>query len=359
MSGAAHPNAAIPHVLLDRTAPAALPRDALSRPLHDLRISVIDRCNFRCPYCMPEDQYAHDHVFLSKQQRLRFEEIVRLAQAFVALGVRKLRLTGGEPLLRRDLPELVRMLAQIPDVEDLALTTNGVLLPRLAQALRDAGLMRLTISLDTLDAQTFRQLSGGRGEVDEVLAGIAAAEAAGFAQLKLNCVVMRGSNDAQVFDLLERFRGSGHIVRFIEYMDVGTLNGWSAERVVPSAELAERIAARWPLVPLARGYRGEVAERYAFADGAGEIGFIGSVSQPFCGDCTRARLSADGKLYTCLFAPAGHDLREPLRAGASDADLRALIAARWRRRADRYSELRAELRAGGNPDKVEMYTIGG
>jgi cyclic pyranopterin phosphate synthase len=345
---------AIPHTLL--TPP---PQDRRGRPLHDLRISVIDRCNFRCPYCMPEDQYAHDHAFLSKDERLRFEEIERIARAFVALGVRKLRLTGGEPLLRRDLPTLVRMLAAIPQVEDLALTTNGVLLPRFAQALRDAGLKRLTVSLDTLDPQTFREFSGGRGEVAEVLAGIEAAERAGFTRIKLNCVVLRGANDGQILDLVERFRGTGHIVRFIEYMDVGTINGWQAERVVTSAELLARIAVRWPVEPLARNYAGEVAERYAFTDGAGEIGFISSVSQPFCGDCTRARLSADGRLYTCLFATAGHDLRGPLRDGASDAELAALIAQRWSARGDRYSELRAETRASGNPGKVQMYTIGG
>ena len=337
---------------------AAPVRDALQRPLHDLRISVIDRCNFRCPYCMPEDQYAHDHVFLAKDQRLRFEEIERITRAFVRLGVRKLRLTGGEPLLRRELPELVRILAQIPQVEDLALTTNGVLLPRFAQALRDAGLKRLTVSLDSLDPATFHQLSGGRGQVEEVLAGIAAAEAAGFAQIKLNCVVMRGVNDTRVLDLIERYRGTRHIVRFIEYMDVGTLNGWRPDFVVPSAELIERIATRWPLQPLERNYGGEVAQRYAFADGAGEIGFISSVSQPFCGDCSRARLSADGKLYTCLFAQSGFDLREPLRAGATDDQLAALVAQRWAQRADRYSEQRAQLRARGG-DKVEMFAIGG
>jgi cyclic pyranopterin phosphate synthase len=346
--------APIPHTLVD-----AEPRDALARPLHDLRISVIDRCNFRCPYCMPEDQYAQDHVFLAKDDRLRFEEIDRIARAFVGLGVRKLRLTGGEPLLRRDLSELVRMLAQIPQVEDLALTTNGVLLPRQASTLRAAGLQRLTISLDTLDAATFRHLSGGRGEVDDVLAGIAAAEQAGFTQLKLNCVVMRGVNDAQILDLVERYRGSGHIVRFIEYMDVGTINGWRGDLVVPSAELHARIHARWPLLEQAPGYRGEVAQRYTFADGAGEIGFISSVSQPFCGDCTRARLSADGKLYTCLFAQTGHDLRGPLRAGVTDTELAEMVAARWRLREDRYSERRAELRAKGAAEKVEMYAIGG
>jgi len=335
------------------------PRDTLSRPLRDLRISVIDRCNFRCPYCMPEDQFADDAVFLSKNERLRFEEIERIARAFVASGVRKLRLTGGEPLLRRELPQLVGMLRRIPQVEDIALTTNGVLLPRLAAALREAGLMRLTVSLDTLDEPTFRKLSGGRGEVSEVLAGIAAAEEAGFGQIKLNCVVMRGVNDGQVLDLIERFRGTGHIVRFIEYMDVGTLNQWQGELVVPSDELIERIARRWPLRPLERNYRGEVAERYAFDDGAGEIGFISSVSQPFCGDCSRARLSADGKMYTCLFARDGHDLRLPLRAGVSDEELIALIGKHWTARTDRYSERRAELRALGDPARVEMFTIGG
>jgi len=277
-------------VALIPAADLAAPRDALARPLRDMRISVIDRCNFRCPYCMPEDQYAQDYEFLSKDQRLRFEEIERLARAFVALGVRKLRLTGGEPLLRRDLPHLVEQLARIPGVEDIAMTTNAVLLPKFAQALRDAGLHRLTVSLDTLDAETFRQMSGGRGEVAEVLDGIAAAEHAGFSKIKLNCVVMRGVNDGQVVDLVERFRGTGHIVRFVEYMDVGTVNQWRGESVVSSAELIERIGARWPLEPLQPNYRGEVAERYRFSDGAGEVGFISSVSQPFCGDCSRARV---------------------------------------------------------------------
>jgi cyclic pyranopterin phosphate synthase len=335
------------------------PRDMLSRPLRDLRISVIDRCNFRCPYCMPEDQFAEDSVFLSKSERLRFEEIERIARAFVALGVRKLRLTGGEPLLRRDLPQLVRMLRQIPGVNDLALTTNGVLLPRLAAALREAGLMRLTVSLDTLDAPTFHTLSGGRGEVGEVLAGIAAAEAAGFDRIKLNCVVMRGVNDMQVLDLLERFRSTRHVVRFIEYMDVGTLNHWRGDLVVPSAELIARIDARWPLRALDRNYRGEVAERHEFVDGGGEVGFISSVSQPFCGDCSRARLSADGRMYTCLFARDGHDLRTALRAGSSDEELAAAIAGHWAGRADRYSERRAEMRATGDDRKVEMFAIGG
>ena len=346
-------------IRLDPIRLADAARDTRARPLHDLRISVIDRCNFRCPYCMPEDQFANDAVFLSKSERLRFEEIERIARAFVRLGVRKLRLTGGEPLLRRDLPQLVGMLRGIEQVEDIALTTNGVLLPRFAAALREAGLMRITVSLDTLDPQTFRTLSGGRGEVEQVLAGIAAAEAAGFERIKLNCVVMRGVNDAQVLDLVERFRGTGHIVRFIEYMDVGTLNHWSRDLVVPSAELLARIEARWPLRALEPNYRGEVAGRYALADGSGEIGIISSVSQPFCGDCSRARLSADGRMYTCLFASDGHDLRSALRGGASDDELADIVDAVWSKRSDRYSEQRAGLRAHGDARKVEMFSIGG
>ncbi len=334
------------------------PRDLRGRPLTDLRISVIDRCNFRCPYCMPEDDYPRDHQFLSKAERLRFEEIERLARVFVGLGVRKLRLTGGEPLLRRDLHELVRQLALIPGSIDLALTTNGSLLAEKVDALRAAGLNRITLSLDALDPETFRTMSGGRGDVDTVLAAIAAAERAGFSPLKINAVVMRGVNDLHALDLVEHFRGSGHIVRFIEYMDVGTCNEWRRDLVVPSAELRQRIDARWPLVPLEANYGGEVAQRYAFADGAGEIGFISSVSEPFCGDCSRARLSADGRLYTCLFARSGHDLRGPMRAGASDAELAGLIGAVWNARDDRYSELRASLR-GGERERVEMYEIGG
>ena len=346
---------------MGRSIPLALktsPHDLRGRTLTDLRISVIDRCNFRCPYCMPEDEYPRDHEFLSKADRLRFEEIERLAHIFVGLGVRKLRLTGGEPLLRRDLPELVRQLAAIPGAADLAMTTNGSLLAEKADALRAAGLNRITLSLDTLDPQIFRTMSGGRGDVDQVLAAIAAAERAGFASLKINAVVMRGVNDAHVQDLVEHFRGSGHIVRFIEYMDVGTCNDWQRELVVPSAELRERIGARWPLVALEANYGGEVAQRYAFADGGGEIGFISSVSEPFCGDCSRARLSADGRLYTCLFARAGHDLRGPMRAGASDDDLAGLIRAVWESRDDRYSELRSESRAADR-SRVEMYEIGG
>ncbi|MET0231132.1 MAG: GTP 3',8-cyclase MoaA [Rhodanobacteraceae bacterium] len=342
----------IPFVL--KTAP----QDRRGRALTDLRISVIDRCNFRCPYCMPEDEYPRDHEFLSKAQRLRFEEIERLARVFVGLGVRKLRLTGGEPLLRRDLPELVRQLAAIPGADDIAMTTNGALLADKAEALRAAGLSRITLSLDSVDQKTFETMSGGRGDVNTVFAAIDAAERAGFPPLKINAVVMRGVNDAGALDLVERFRGTRHIVRFIEYMDVGTCNDWQRSLVVPSAELRERIAARWPLVRLEANYGGEVAQRHAFADGAGEVGFISSVTEPFCGDCSRARLSADGRLYTCLFARSGHDLRGPMRAGASDDELAGLIRAVWEARDDRYSEIRGEERRVERK-RIEMYEIGG
>ncbi|MEO8012289.1 MAG: GTP 3',8-cyclase MoaA [Dokdonella sp.] len=335
-----------------------VPHDRRGRGLTDLRISVIDRCNFRCPYCMPEDDYPRDHAFLSKAQRLRFEEIVRLVRVFTVFGVRKLRLTGGEPLLRRELPELVRQLSAVPGIDDIAMTTNGSLLPAHAQALRNAGLRRITLSVDTIDPATYRRLSGERGEVSDLFAAIDAAEVAGFGSLKLNSVVMRGVNDHQVVDLVERFRGTGHILRFIEYMDVGTCNEWRNELVVPSAELRDRIGARWPLAPLPPNHGSEVAQRFGLADGSAEIGFISSVSQPFCGDCTRARLSADGRLYTCLFARSGHDLLGPMRAGAGDEELAGIIRAVWAGRDDRYSEQRGALAAADNA-RVEMYTIGG
>jgi len=337
---------------------ASAPPDALGRTLADLRISVIDRCNFRCPYCMPEEAYPADHAFLRARERLGFDEIERIARVFVFLGVRKLRLTGGEPLLRRDLPQLVARLAAIEGVEDLALTTNGVLLQKFARPLRDAGLQRITVSVDSTDPEIFRRMSGGRGDLAQVEAGIATAEQAGFTPLKINCVVMRGVNDNGVLDLLARFRGTGHIVRFIEYMDVGTVNGWRSDRVVPGAELVARIDARWPLEPMPRNPN-STSRRWRFRDGAGEVGFINSVTEPFCGGCTRARLAADGQLYTCLFARAGHDLRALLRAGESDAALRATVAGIWSHRGDRYSERRAELRAAGVLEHVEMYRIGG
>jgi GTP 3',8-cyclase len=337
-----------------------MPRDTLARPMRDLRISVMDRCNFRCPYCMPRETYHERYRFLGSHERLSFDEIVRLARLFVQLGVRKLRLTGGEPLLRANLPDLIGDLTDIPGVEDVALTTNGVLLARYASELKAAGLQRVTVSLDSLDAQVFARMSGGFGGVEEVLDGIEHARRAELTPLKVNAVVQRGVNDHTVLDLVERFRGTGVIVRFIEYMDVGNRNHWREGLVVPAKELVERIGTRWPLEPLEPGYRGEVAQRYAFADGQGEVGFISSVSQPFCGDCTRARLSSDGALYTCLFATHGTSLRDALRGGASDDQLLELMRGVWLARADRYSEQRASLRdAAGEERKVEMFYIGG
>jgi GTP 3',8-cyclase len=335
------------------------PLDRRGRAMHDLRISVMDRCNFRCPYCMPKEAFGEGYRFLGATERLSFPEISRLAALFVGLGVRKLRLTGGEPLLRAGLPELVGDLAALPDVEDVALTTNGVLLARHAEELKAQGLGRVTVSLDSLDPAVFRTMSGGFGSPAEILEGIDAALAAGLAPVKINCVVQRGVNDQTVLPLIDRFRGTAVVVRFIEYMDVGTRNHWDLGRVVPSRELHSVVHARWPLVPVAAGYRGEVAERYAFADGRGEIGFISSVSQPFCGACTRARLSSEGVLYTCLFATHGLDLRTPLRAGADDAALAELIRTAWLGRGDRYSEIRAGVHAAGSEHKIEMYYIGG
>jgi cyclic pyranopterin phosphate synthase len=338
---------AIPHL-------AAAPHDRLGRPLRDLRLSVIDACNFRCPYCMPADRIPDDHG-LDAASRLSFDEIETLVRGFARLGVRKLRITGGEPLLRKGLPDLVARLAAIEGIEDLALTTNGSLLMRHARALRKAGLHRLTVSLDALEADLFSRLSGGRGHIDDVLAGLAEAQAAGFAGIKLNCVVQRGVNESQVLPLAGFAREHGHVLRFIEYMDVGTCNGWRREGVVPSAELRDRLHARWPLRPLDPQYRGEVASRYAYADGGGEIGFVSSVSAPFCGDCHRARVSADGHLYTCLFADEGSDLRPVLHDG--DIALADRVALLWSRRGDRYSELRG--RAGASRRHVEMYLVGG
>src|SRR5690606_33223382 len=309
--------------------------------------------NFRCGYCMPADRVADDHG-MSAASGLSFDQIETLVRGFAQAGVCKLRLTGGGPLLRKRLPELVARLAAIPGIEDLALTTNGALLAAQARALRQAGLHRLTISLDALDPAVFRHMSGNRGEVDAVLAGIAAAEAAGFTRLKFNCVVQRGVNEDQVLPLLERFRGTGHVVRFIEYMDVGTCNGWDQAQVVSAGELRARIGARWPLRALDADYTGEVAQRYAFADGGGELGFIGSVSTPFCGDCNRARVSSDGHLYTCLFASGGHDLKPAL--GGGGPGVAAELARLWSAREDRYSELRGQVPARR---PIEMYLIGG
>ncbi len=352
MNAIAHPPPVLPFPA--QGAHASL-QDRLGRPLHDLRLSVIEACNFRCGYCMPADRVPDDYG-LGSEGRLSFAQIETLVRGFMQLGLRKLRLTGGEPLLRKHLPALVARLARIEGIEDLALTTNGTLLAAQAQALRDAGLHRLTLSLDAIDADVFRHMSGGRGEIRHVMAGIEAAERAGFGPLKLNCVVQRGVNDHQVLPLLRHFRGSGHVLRFIEYMDVGTCNGWRREQVVPSAELRDHIDVAWPLRPLEAQYRGEVASRYAFADGGGEVGFISSVSAPFCGDCHRARVSADGRLYTCLFAAEGADLRPALALG-EDA-LAARVSTLWTQRGDRYSESRG-ARATSAGRHVEMFLIGG
>ena len=340
----------------------ATPVDTLGRHLRDLRISVTDRCNFRCPYCMPAEVYGEHYTFLPKSQILTFEEIARLAGIFVELGVQKLRLTGGEPLLRADLPNLVAMLAALP-IEDLALTTNAHLLARHAESLAEAGLQRVTVSLDSLDDEVFRAMNGRGFGVDATLEGIAAAERVGLSPIKLNCVVVRGVNDHTIVDLARRYRGTGHTMRFIEYMDVGNLNQWQVDEVVTAEEIVERIGAEFPLEPLPPNYPGEVANRFRYRDGGGEIGVIASVSQPFCGACTRARLSTDGHLLTCLFAFGGTDLRTPMREGATDAELRELVAGVWRVRRDRYSEARAGMITddGHGPDvqKVEMFQIGG
>jgi len=342
------------------TAESLVTRDALRRPLHDLRISLLDRCNFRCPYCMPASQYHEDYQFLKRPDRLTHDEILLVARAAVSLGVSKLRLTGGEPLLDRKLPNLVGGLAVLAGVDDLAMTTNAMLLAPVARELADAGLHRVTISLDSLDAEVFERMSGGRGDLRTVLAGIEAAEEAGLAPIKINVVVQRGVNDHTVLDLVEHFRGSGHIVRLIEFMDVGNRNGWRMEQVVPSLELLKMIEARWPLRAVGRNYPGEVARRYQYVDGQGEIGFISSVTEPFCGACSRARLSADGVLYTCLFATNGTDLREPLRNGADDDEVSEILARTWLQRADRYSELRrTDVAEAHHFSKVEMYRIGG
>jgi cyclic pyranopterin phosphate synthase len=331
--------------------------DALGRPIRDLRISVTDRCNFRCSYCMPKEVFGRDFEFLKRAELLSFEEIARLAQLFVREGVQKIRLTGGEPLLRRDLERLVAMLARIRGVDDVALTTNGSLLTREnAFALRDAGLNRITVSLDSLDDAVFRRMNDVDFPVARVLEAIDAAEEAGLTPVKIDVVVKRGENDSGIVAMAERFRGTGHILRFIEYMDVGNTNGWRMEDVVPAREIVERIGAHWPLAPVAPNYFGEVAERWSYSDGAGEIGIVSSVTQPFCGSCTRARLSADGNLYLCLFAGAGHDLRGLLRGGADDDAIARAIRSHWHGRDDRYSEIRADATTA---EKVEMSHIGG
>jgi len=348
----------LPVASLDATPPV---RDAYQRPLHDLRISVTDRCNFRCTYCMPRDVFGHDHIFLPQSALLSFEEITRIAKAAVTLGVRKIRLTGGEPLIRRHLENLIAQLAPLrtPDGTpvELAMTTNGVLLTRKAQALKDAGLQRVTVSLDALDAAVFQQLSDSAAHVTDVLDGIDAAARAGLAPVKINMVVRKHQNQDQILSMARHFRHSGHILRFIEYMDVGTTNGWNPREVISCRQIHDVINAVFPLQALDAAYRGEVAQRWCYADGAGEIGLISSVSQPFCADCTRARLSPEGKLFLCLFAEHGYDLRALVRSDASDVDLAERIAAIWAPRSDRYSALRGQIDA--QRQKIEMSYIGG
>jgi GTP 3',8-cyclase len=328
--------------------------DTFGRPLRDLRISVTDRCNFRCVYCMPKEIYGRDHRFLERRELLTFEEIARVAGVFVAAGVTKLRITGGEPLVRRDLERLVAMLADL-DV-DLTLTTNASLLPQKAQLLADAGLRRITVSLDSLDDAQFRALNDVDFPVERVLEGIDAATAAGL-PVKVNAVVKRGANDDQIVPMAAFFRDRGHTLRFIEYMDVGHTNGWRLDDVVPAKEIVARLDEAFGVEPVEAGYRGEVAQRWRYRDGRGEVGVIASVTQPFCGDCTRARLSAEGKLFTCLFAVRGHDLRALLRGGATDPELDEALRGVWTGRTDRYSELRAQATA--DLPKVEMSYIGG
>lgn len=351
------PIPARPEAAPEVSAAPSTVRDRLDRRLHDLRISVTDRCNFRCTYCMPKEVFGRDFAFLPRDEILRYEEIERLAGLFVGLGVEKLRLTGGEPLVRRNLPDLVRRLAAIEGVRDLTLTTNGALLARMAPALREAGLQRLTVSLDSLDDAVFGAMNGVAFPVSRVLDGIAAARATGLAPIKMNTVVKRGVNETSVLPLARYAREHGLIARFIEYMDVGTANGWRLDDVVPADEIVAAIDAEMPLEPLPANYPGEVANRWRYRDGGGEVGVIASVTRPFCGGCTRARLSAEGQLYTCLFGATGHDLRALLRGGAPDAEIEAAIAGVWRGRGDRYSELRSA--ATRQLPRVEMFAIGG
>lgn len=337
--------------------------DTLGRPLKDLRISVMDECNFRCTYCMPSEIYGPSYEFLEKHELLSFEEIERVARAFARLGVDKIKLTGGEPLLRPWLPKLVAKLTAIPGIDDVALITNGHHLPPLANRLKSAGLNRITVSLDALDPDQFSEITGGRGRLDRVLAGIHAAERAGFNPIKINVVVQRGMNEDQIVPIADHFRGGPFIVRYIEFMDVGTVNGWRRDRVVPAREIADRIHEYRPIEPVDPNYPGEVAERYRYVDGSGEVGIIASVTRPFCGTCSRIRLSADGRLFTCLFANKGRDLRTDLRSGTTDGELEESLRRLWNLRGDRYSEERAEALDNGRRSlklqKVEMFHIGG
>ncbi len=341
----------------DKVTPVARRvKDALGRSLRDLRISVTDRCNFRCVYCMPKEIFGQDHPFLERRELLAFEEIARVVRIFKSLGVSKIRLTGGEPLLRRDIERLIEMLAQVGDL-DLTLTTNGSLLKRKAATLKAAGLTRVTVSLDSLDDRVFRAMNDVDFPVARVLEGIDAAAAAGLAPVKVNMVVKRGVNEDSILPMARFFKGSGHVLRFIEYMDVGHSNGWRMDDVVPAAEIIARVDREMPLAPVDPNYRGEVAERYAYLDGGGEVGVVASVTRAFCRDCHRARLSTEGMLYTCLFATHGHDLRALLRGGAADAEILRTLVDVWSARADRYSEIRSEATAGLR--KIEMSYIGG
>ena len=336
--------------------------DKFGRRVRDLRISVTDRCNFRCPYCMPAEVYGEKYEFLPRPHILSFEEIERLTRLFVRIGVSKVRITGGEPLVRANLPDLVSKLCVIDGINDVALTTNGYLLENNAQQLKDAGLNRLTVSLDSIDPDVFKEMSGRPQGPTNTLAGIKTAASLGFKQIKINVVVQRGVNEHTLVDTARYFKGTGAIVRFIEFMDVGTKNGWELSQVVPSDEVIQAINTEFPLEPIEPNYKGEVASRYRYVDGSGEIGVISSVSKPFCGDCTRARLSTDGKLITCLFASGGTDLKTPMRSGATDAELAAIINKVWTGRNDRYSELRSndtEFENDSDDSKVEMYYIGG
>ncbi|MFA9461044.1 GTP 3',8-cyclase MoaA [Thiohalorhabdus methylotrophus] len=332
-------------------------RDTLNRPLRDLRISVTDRCNFRCVYCMPKELFGSGHAFLPRDEILSFEEITRLTRIFTEHGVSKLRITGGEPLVRHDIEHFVAMVAAVEGIEDITLTTNATLLPGKAEALREAGLSRITVSLDAIEDEVFRQINDVGYPVDRVLEGIDAASAAGLGPIKVNMVVKRGMNEEQILPMARHFRGTGHILRFIEFMDVGNSNGWRMDDVVTAAQIRDTLDAEWPIEPLDPNYPGEVASRYRYRDGAGEVGIISSVTEPFCGSCTRARLSAQGELYTCLFGSRGHDFRALLRGGASDAEISEFLSGLWSLRADRYSELRTEETA--HLPKVEMSHIGG
>jgi len=334
-------------------------QDALGRPLKDLRISVMDRCNFRCSYCMPEEKYHPNFKFLSSKERLPFEDIIRITKIFADLGINKIRITGGEPLLRVNLTDLIGDLSRINGIDDIALTTNGVLLTKYASELKAAGLNRITISLDTLDKEEFRILTGRRGSLGRVLAGIKETQIVGFENIKVNAVIKRGSNDQHIQQMVEYFRDTPIILRFIEYMDVGNINHWKISDTVPSEELLKTINSIWPVEAIDQNYHGEVASRYRFKDGSGEIGFISSVTKPFCRSCTRARLSSDGKLYNCLFATSGQDVKSWLRTGLTDQEIQEKIYEIWSRREDRYSELRTLNQTYLGKKKVEMYYIGG